>query len=54
MSHHHYGARLAQYTNHLGYRRITLENELVRVDIMLDKGAVIRWFLHKPTDNEFM
>ena len=54
MSRHHYGARLHRFTDDLGYRRVALENEQIRVEILLDKGAAIRSFLHKPTDTEFM
>ena len=54
MSRHHYGARLHRFTDDLGYRRVALENEQIRVEILLDKGASIRSFLHKPTDTEFM
>jgi galactose mutarotase-like enzyme len=54
VSRHHYGARLHRFTDDLGYRRVALENELIRVEILLDKGASIRSFLHKPTDTEFM
>lgn len=54
MSRHHFGARLSQSTDDLGYRRLALENEQLRVEILLDKGASIRSFLHKPTDTEFM
>jgi hypothetical protein len=49
----HYGARIREYTA-AGFRTLALENELVRVEIILDKGADITSFLHKPTDTEFM
>ncbi len=54
MSRHHYGARLHRFTDDLGYRRVALENEQIRVEILLDKGASVRSFLHKATDTEFM
>jgi hypothetical protein len=53
MSRHHYGARIHDYVAH-GYRTIALENELVRVEIVVDKGSDITSFLHKPSDTDFM
>ena len=53
MSRHHYGARIKEYITH-GYRTLALENEVIRVEFLLDKGADITSFLHKPTDTEFM
>jgi len=37
-----------------GYRCITLENELLRVMVIADKGTDIYEFLYKPRDIEFM
>ena len=48
---HH--CRMAEYTAH-GLRLLFLENELLRVGVLVDKGADIFQFLHKPTDTEFM
>jgi hypothetical protein len=53
MSGHHYGARIHDYVAH-GYRTIALENELVRVEVVADKGSDVTSFLHKPTDTDFM
>ncbi len=53
MSRHHYGARLHDYTER-GYRVLALENALVRVEVLADKGSDIVSFLHKPSDTDFM
>jgi galactose mutarotase-like enzyme len=37
-----------------GLRCVTLENQLIRVSVVADKGADIYEFLHKPTDTEFL
>lgn len=37
-----------------GHRTIFLENELIRVGVLLDKGADIFQFLYKPTDTDFL
>jgi hypothetical protein len=53
MSGHHFGARLHEYT-WMGYRTLVLENELIRVEILADRGSDIVTFLHKPSDTDFM
>lgn len=53
MSRHHYGARLHDYTER-GYRTLALENSLLRVEVLADKGTDIVSFLHKPSDTDFM
>ena len=53
MSRHHFGARLHQYETS-GYRALALENEVIRVEILLDKGTDVISFLHKPSDTDFM
>src|SRR5438046_6663010 len=35
-------------------RCVTLENQVIRVSVVADKGADIYEFLHKPTDTEFL
>src|SRR5256884_9353942 len=37
-----------------GLRCVTLENQLIRISVVADKGADIYEFLHKPTDTEFL
>ena len=53
MSRQHFGARLHDYTE-LGYRTLAFENELLRVEVLVDKGTDIVSFLHKPSDTDFL
>ena len=53
MNGRHFGARLHDYTLQ-GYRTIALENEVLRVEVLADKGSDIVGFLHKPSDTDFM
>ena len=53
MNGRHFGARLHDYTLQ-GYRTIALENELLRVEVLADKGTDIVAFVHKPSDTDFM
>lgn len=48
-----YGCRITE-TVYRGLRTVTLENELLRVSFLADKGSDIFEFLHKPTDTDFM
>lgn len=48
----HYGCRFLEVTLY-GMRTLMLENELLRVTLLLDKGTDIVSFLHKPTDVDF-
>ena len=50
----HYGCRITDDLIYKGYRTLFLENELVRVGVLLDKGADIFQFLHKPSDTDFL
>jgi len=45
--------RITEYT-HKGIRSLKLENELIAVTILLDKGADIYEVIHKKTDTDFM
>ena len=53
MNGRNFGARLHDYTLQ-GYRTIALENEVLRVEVLADKGSDIVGFLHKPSDTDFM
>lgn len=48
-----YGCRLSEYTMQ-GMKVLFLENEFLRVGILVDKGADIFQFLYKPLDTEFL
>src|SRR5262245_18052442 len=48
-----FGCRIMEVV-YRGLRVLTLENQLIRVSILADKGADIFEFLHKPTDTDFM
>lgn len=37
-----------------GHRAIVLENEILRITVLVDKGTDIVEFLHKPSDTDFM
>lgn len=50
----HYGCRITDDVIYKGMRTIFLENEIIRVGIILDKGADIFQFIHKPTDTDFL
>jgi hypothetical protein len=49
----HYGCR-GREVLFKGMRTLTLENELVRISLLLDKGTDIVEFLHKPSDTDFL
>jgi len=48
-----FGCRLMPFEL-LGYRALALENELLRVVVLIDKGASIYELLHKPSDTDFL
>lgn len=48
-----FGCRLTEYI-YRGLRTLSLENELLRVSILADKGSDIFEFLYKPLDVDFM
>ena len=48
------GCRVSDAWTYRGLKTVTLENELIRVIVLADKGADVYSFVHKPTDTEFM
>jgi len=55
-TYHHnrnYGCRVTEFVLK-GHRCVTLENELLRVTVLADKGTDIYEFLYKPRDVDFM
>lgn len=49
-----HGCRVSDSWTYRGLKTVVLENELVRIVVLADKGADIHSFVHKPTDTEFM
>lgn len=49
-----HGCRVSDSWTYRGLKTVVLENELVRVIVLADKGADIYSFVHKPSDTEFM
>lgn len=50
----HYDCRITDDLIYKGMRTLFLENDLLRVGILLDKGADIFQFVHKPSDTDFL
>ncbi len=50
----HHGCRITDDLIYKGYRTLFLENELLRVGVLLDKGADLFQLLHKPSDTDFL
>ena len=48
------GCRVSDSWTFRGLKTVVLENELVRIVVLADKGADIYSFVHKPSDTEFM
>ncbi|MFB0546342.1 MAG: aldose 1-epimerase [Anaerolineae bacterium] len=49
-----YGCRLSTDYSYRGLRVVVMENEKLRLTILLDKGSDIHEFLYKPQDVDFM
>jgi hypothetical protein len=48
------GCRVSDAWTYRGLKTVVIENDLVRITVLADKGADIQSFVHKPTDTEFM
>ena len=49
-----YGCRVSDAWTYRGLKTVVLENELLRVVVLVDKGADIYQLVHKPTDVGFL
>lgn len=49
-----YGCRVSDSWTYRGLRTAIIENELLRIVILIDKGADIYQFVHKPSDTDFL
>jgi len=49
-----FGCRVNDELTYRGMRMMTLENELIKVTVLLDKGADIYEFIYKPRDVDFL
>lgn len=49
-----YGCRIHDQYTYFNMRTIVLENELVRISLLLDKGTEIFEYVYKPKDLDFM
>jgi hypothetical protein len=50
----HFGCRITDELVYKGMKTIILENNLIRVGVLVDKGADIFEFIYKPTDTSFL
>lgn len=49
-----HGCRVSDAWTYRGLRTVVLENEVLRVVVLVDKGADVYQLVHKPTDTDFM
>lgn len=49
-----FGCRVNDELTYRGLRILTLENELIKITVLLDKGADIYEFIYKPRDIDFL
>lgn len=54
LPHRNWGCRIQDSWTLKGLKTVVMENELLRLTILADKGADVYEFLHKPTDTDFM
>lgn len=50
----HYACRILDDLLYKGYRTVFLENDLLRIGILLDKGADLFQFTYKPADLDYL
>lgn len=50
----HFGCRITDELYYKGMRTIILENNLIKVGVLVDKGADVFEFIYKPTDTSFL
>ncbi|MGQ9454591.1 MAG: aldose 1-epimerase [Armatimonadota bacterium] len=53
-SERNFGCRISDRYTYKGWKLLVLENELLRIEMLLDKGSDIWSFLYKPCDVDFM
>lgn len=53
-SERNYGCRVTENLTYHGLRVIVIQNEVIRISILIDKGTDIFEFLYKPKDIDFM
>ena len=49
-----HGCRVSDAWTFRGLKTAVIENELLRVVVLIDKGADIYQFVHKPSDTDFL
>lgn len=49
-----YGCRINDELVYRGLKTMVIENEVIRVSLLMDQGTDIYQFVHKPTDTDFM
>ena len=49
-----HGCRVSDAWTFRGLKTAVIENELLRIVVLIDKGADIYQFVHKPSDTDFL
>ncbi len=50
----HFACRITDELIYKGYRTLFIENDLLRIGLLVDKGADLFQFLHKQSDTDFL